>query len=129
MALEHALAAAEAATAEDRLVLLSFLAGRDLALESHELGAALRRSELLLAAGGDPRRPLELHGRAVTALAEDLDEAERRTRVAAGLASLAPLADHLSETTRALEQLAREPDLAWQCHAMALLAEHLAGGR
>ena len=68
-----------------RLVLLCFLAGRDVALDAHELGAALRRSELLLAAGGDPRRPLELHGRAVTALAEDLDEPERRAQLAAGL--------------------------------------------
>jgi hypothetical protein len=124
--LDLALAAAEVASNEDRLVLLCFLAGRDVALESHELGAALRRSELLLAAGGDPRRPLELHGRSVTALAEDLDQTERRAHIAGGLESLVPLAEHLPGTTRALVQLIGESDLAWQCYAMARLAEHLA---
>ena len=55
----------------------------------HELHAALRRAELLLAAGGDPRRPLELYGRAVTALAEDLDDPPLRAELAAGLEALA----------------------------------------
>ena len=123
--IDLALAAAEAAGDDDRLVLLCLLAGRDLALESHERGAALRRSELLLVAGGDPRRPLELRGRAVTALAEDLDQPERRTHIGEGLASLVPLAEHLPETTGALERLIGESDLAWQCYVMALLAEHL----
>jgi len=48
------------------------LAGRGVTFDEHELHAALCRSELLLAAGGDPRRRLELFGRAVTALAEEL---------------------------------------------------------
>ena len=48
-----------------------------------EANGALRRAELLLAAGGDPRRGLELVGRAVTSVA-------RRPRHAASGASSSP---------------------------------------
>ena len=64
----------EHSSPEEQWVLLCFLAGQSVTVDMAELHAALRRSELLLAAGGDPRRPLELYGRAVTALAEDLDD-------------------------------------------------------
>lgn len=124
--LAAALVQAEAVGEEERLVLLGLLAGRALVLDAQELHAALRRTELLLAAGGDPRRPLELHGRAVTALAEDLDDPALRTQLAAGLASLLLAAVHLPEATRALVRLSRDTDLAWQCYAMAVLAAHLA---
>nr|MBA2462332.1 hypothetical protein [Actinomycetota bacterium] len=46
---------------------LAYLAGRDVALGEGEVRAALRRAELLIASGGDPRRELELDGRAVSA--------------------------------------------------------------
>ena len=128
MTLDHALTAAEEAAAEDRLVLLCFLAGRDVALDAGDLRAALRRSELLLAAGGDPRRPLELRGRAVTALAADLDEPGRRTQLLAGLASLVSATGNLPRAADALAHLTRDTDLAWQCYAMALLGEALADG-
>ncbi len=124
-ALTSALETAEAAAGDDRLVLLCWLAGRGLAIAELDVAAALRRSELLLAAGGDPRRPLTLHGRAVTALAEDLDDPGQRARLAAGLATLTPAAVHHAEVTAALERLAHDADLAWQCYAAALLAEHL----
>jgi hypothetical protein len=126
IALDGALRAAGATDGDDRLALLCFLASHDVVLDEYELGAALRRSELLLAAGGDPRRPLDLHGRAVTALAEDLDDPERRAQLAAGLAVLGSQATRLPEVTAALEQLMRDADLAWQCYAMIRLAEHLA---
>ena len=95
-------------------------------MDEHDLASTLRRSELLLAAGGDPRRPLELHGRAATALAGDLDNPERRAQLAAGLATLAAAATDDEEVTSDLERLAIDPDLAWQCFATARLAEHLA---
>lgn len=126
IALAGGLRAAEATGGDDRLVLLCLLAGSGLVLDEHDLAAALRRSELLLAAGGDPRRPLELHGRAVTALAEDLDGPERRAQLSAGLATLARSATGLSEVTSALERLRHDADLAWLCYALACLAEHLA---
>ncbi|HEY3207723.1 MAG TPA: hypothetical protein VGJ58_12285, partial [Gaiellaceae bacterium] len=52
---------------------VALLAARDLELEPDELTAARRRALLLLAAGGDPHRGLVLDGRAVTALADELD--------------------------------------------------------
>jgi hypothetical protein len=119
--------AAERADPHEQWALLCFLAGRSVTLDEHELNAALRRSELLLAAGGDPRRPLELYGRAVTALAEDLDQPTARAQLAAGLDELAPEVEGLRGASEALRLLARDGDLAWQCYAMALLAEELAG--
>ncbi len=89
--------------------------------------SAVRRSELLLAAGGDPRRRLELYGRAVTALAEDLDHPVCREQLAAGLTALTPEAEGLQGAAEALRLLTRDPALAWQSYAMALLAEALAG--
>jgi hypothetical protein len=118
--------ATEHAAPEEQWALLCFLAGREVTPDPDELHAALRRAELLLATGGDPRRPLELYGRAVTALAEDLDGTTVRAELAAGLAALAPETDGLRGATEALRLLRRDHDLAWQCYAMSLLAEHLA---
>ena len=61
----------------------------------------------------------------MTALADDLDDPKQRVRLATGLATLTPAATGLAEVSAALEQLARDADLAWQCYAAALLAEHL----
>jgi len=116
----------EHAAPEEQWVLLCFLAGQSVTVDAAELHAALRRSELLLAAGGDPRRSLELYGRAVTALADDLDDASLRAELAAGLVALQPELEGLRGATEALRLLGRDGDLAWQCYAMSLLAEHLA---
>lgn len=115
----------EHAAPEEQWVLLCFLAARRVRIDGAELHAALRRSELLLATGGDPRRPLELYGRAVTALAEDLDDPLLRSQVANGLEALEPEVEGLRGATEALRLLGRDADLAWQCYAMSLLAEHL----
>ncbi len=119
--------ATERAEPPEQWALLCFLAGRNVTLDEHERDAALRRSELLLAAGGDPRRPLELYGRAVTALAEDLDDPAARAQLAAGLDTLTPAIEGLRGAAEALRLLGRDGDLAWQCYAMALLAEELGG--
>ena len=119
--------ASERSAPEEQWVILCFLAGRDVGLDENELGAALRRSQLLLAAGGDPRRRLELYGRAVTALATDLDDPDLRARLAAGLDDLVPEVEGLRGATEALRLLRRDADLAWQCYAMALLADALTG--
>jgi hypothetical protein len=118
--------ASERAEPEEQWALLCFLAGRRLALDEGELHAALRRSELLLATGGDPRRRLELYGRAVSALAEDLDDPGLRRQLRTGLDELAAQVEGLRGATEALRLLRRDGDLAWQCYAMALLAESLA---
>ena len=125
--LRDSIRATEGADPPEQWVLLCLLAGRNVTLDKQERKAALRRSELLLAAGGDPRRPLELWGRAVTALAEDLDDSTARAQLAAGLDTLTPSIEGLRGAADALELLEQEGDLAWQCYAMALLAEELAG--
>src|SRR6478735_8028578 len=111
----------EHSSPEEQWVLLCFLAGQSVTLDMTELHAALRRSELLLAAGGDPRRPLELYGRAVTALASDLDDPGARAQLAAGLAEVGHGLSSPHDLTESLDLLAQDADLAWQCYAMALL--------
>ena len=91
----------EHASPEEQWVLFCFLAGQSVTVDAAELHAALRRSELLLAAGGDPRRPLELYGRAVTALADDLDDPSLRAELAAGLVALQPELEGLRGATEA----------------------------
>ncbi len=122
----RALEQAENAPEADRIVILCLIAGRDVALDPQERHAALRRAQLLLAAGGDPRRPLELHGRAVSALADDLDSTDRRAQLAVALSSLQETAAALTSTRAALHMLGSDGDLAWQWFSMALLAETLA---
>jgi len=117
----------ERAPSEEQWTLLCFLAGREVGLDEHELHASIRRAELLLAAGGDPRRPLELYGRAVTALATDLDDPALRAQLAVGLDALRAETEGLRGAGEALRLLRHDGDLAWQCFAMALLAEELAG--
>jgi hypothetical protein len=90
-----------------------------------ERDAALRRALLLLAAGGNPRRELDLYGRAVTSVAADLDSQAARSQLYAGLLALAPETSGLVGATAAREELLADPDLAWQCLAQALLAEAL----
>jgi hypothetical protein len=110
----------------DRLTALAYLAGAQVELDEAERHATLRRAELLLAAGGNPRRELGLHERAVSAVADDLDSESARAQLRAGLVELAPNTVDLSQTDAAREQLLADPDLAWQCFARALLAEALA---
>lgn len=116
----------ERAEPEEQWVVLCFLAGQDVRLDEEELNAALRRAALLLAAGGDPRRRLELYGRAVTALAEDMDDPERRAELRAGLEALRVEAEGLRGAREALALLLRDADLAWQAYAMSLVASALA---
>jgi hypothetical protein len=80
---------------------------------------------LLLAAGGDPQRELELDGRAVTALAAELDRPERRAEVSRGLEALREEAAGLANVSPALEELLLDAGLAWSAYACALLADEL----
>jgi hypothetical protein len=86
----------------------------------------VRRAVLLLAAGGDPRRGLELDGRAVTALAAELDRPERRTGLARGLTALRAEAEGLPRTAAALDRLLGDAELAWRAFAAGVLGEELA---
>jgi hypothetical protein len=106
---------------------LALLAGQELELEEDELHGARRRAVLLLAAGGDPEQGLVLDGRAVMALAEELDRPDRRAALLENLQSLREPSRELPETTTALEALLADEELAWRALACALLAEELTG--
>jgi hypothetical protein len=117
----------EALPPDTLLPSLAWLAGQDVQVDPDERHATIRRAELLLAAGGDPRRELESDGRAVTAVAADLDDAAARTELLSGLEGLAGEAGGLPGVGAALDDLRADPDLAWRSYACALLAEALAG--
>jgi hypothetical protein len=116
----------EAGERTEGLSALAYVAGRRVQVDPEALAAARRRAMLLLAAGGDPQRGLELEGRAVTALAADVDDPAYRAALAEGFAELLGEAEGLGHVTGALGQLAAEPNLAWRAFACALLAEELA---
>ncbi len=85
----------------DPLPVLAYVAGQELDLPERELNEARRRSLLVLAAGGDPNRELDVDDPAVKALAADLFTDERRTRLAAAIDELALLARDLPRTREA----------------------------
>jgi hypothetical protein len=117
----------EAGPSNSLLLGLAWLAGRELEHDEDELRATLRRAELLLAAGGDPHRELELDGRAVAAVAADLDVPEARERFEDALARLTADSEGLAAVSDGLARLRAQPDLAWRCYACAVLAEAIAG--
>ncbi len=106
--------------------MLAWLAGGELPVGEDELRGAVRRTMLLLAAGGDPNRGLELDGRAVTALAAELDQPGRREALARSLETLRAEATGLPGVEAALDVLLGDPDLAWRAYAAGLLGEELA---
>jgi hypothetical protein len=107
------------------VVVLASVAGAGIGLDDEERDGAVRRALLLLAAGGDPNRGLDLDGRAVRALATDLDDPERRAILASSLADLASQAQGLAHVSEALHGLLDAPDIAWRAYACSLLAREL----
>src|SRR5205823_11950743 len=92
--------------------VVAYLAGSEVDLPDAELSEARRRALLLLAAGGDPHRELDVDDRAVKALAADLWSEERRSRLTSGLDGLALRSRDLPRVREAVLVLARDPDLA-----------------
>ena len=118
----------ESGAAQEPDAALSLIAGREVELDEDELRGARRRAIQLLATGGDPRRGegLELEGRAVEALAKDLDDAARREALAAGLDRLRRTADGLPRVVERIDRLVSDPGFAWRWFACIQLAEELA---
>ena len=104
---------------------LAFVAGARVDLHEAELHGARRRALLLLAATGDPQRELDPEGRAVTALAAELEGARRREQLEAGLRALRSEARGLELVEAALAALVSDSERAWRLFALALLAEEL----
>jgi hypothetical protein len=105
--------------------LVAFVAGAQVDIPEGELGSARRRALLVLAAGGDPHRGLELDARAVEVLARDLDTPARREALRRGLSDLRKSVAGLPMTSALLPGLENDPDLAWRAFALALLADEL----
>jgi hypothetical protein len=123
--LENRLAdGAEEALAE-ALISLAFAAADDLGIPIDERRAAGRRALVLLAAGGNPVRGLDLDGRAVTALATDLETPARLEALEAGLELLRGQASGLPHVSEVLRGLADTPEVAWRAYAASVLAEEL----
>jgi ADP-ribose pyrophosphatase YjhB (NUDIX family) len=106
-------------------VSLSMLAGQSVEIGEDELRAARRRAVQLLATGGDPRRDLDPDGRAVTALAADLDSSARRQAQMAGLTALRETVEGLPVVSGRLEELLADDERAWRWFACTLLGEEL----
>jgi|SRR5437868_8452026 hypothetical protein len=104
---------------------LALLAARDYEPDSARVAGAIRRAMLLLAAGGDPHRELELDGRAVTSLAAELDAPELRAALGRGLGALALAAAAYPSVAAAVAELEAGAELAVRAWACALLAEEL----
>jgi hypothetical protein len=79
---------------------------------------------LVLAAGGDPTRDLDLDSVAVARLADELDAPARREALAAALADFDT--SGLPAIARAVETLRSDADLAWRAFALAHVADELA---
>jgi hypothetical protein len=126
LGLEQSLADAEGtdelATA---LVVLASVAGRDVHVDAAEARGAARRALVLLGAGGDPARGLDLHGRAVSAMADDLRTVDRQLALEEGIRQLRVEASGLPHVSEAIHALAEAPDVAWRAYAASLLAEEL----
>jgi hypothetical protein len=109
------------------LVVLASVAGRDVPVERDVVHGAARRALLLLASGGDPERGLDLQGRAVTAMAEELRTVDRQLALEQGLVDLRFQAQGLPHASEAVHGLIEAPDVAWRAYAAGLLAEELGG--
>jgi hypothetical protein len=110
------------------LVVLASVAGSEVPVDPNEAHAAARRAIFLLASGGDLERGLDLDGRAVSALAEDLRTVDRQLALERGLVELRLQVEGLPHASEAVHGLIHAPEIAWRAYAAALLAEELGGG-
>ena len=110
----------------DPLPILAYLAGQAVELEEEELNGARRRALLLVAAGGDPHRELDVDDRAVRALAADLYTEERREQLARAIDALVLRVRELPTAREGAIFLAADVDFAFRLFSLALLAEELA---
>jgi hypothetical protein len=108
--------------------MLALVAGEQVSIPDEELRSALRRALLVLAAGGDPHRELELDGPAVTRFAEELASPARRAELEGSLRALSEAAAGLPRASFLLEALIEDRDLAWRSLAVALVADELGDG-
>jgi hypothetical protein len=124
--LERALAEAEGTEAlATGLIVLATVAGANVHLDEDETRGAGRRALLLLSTGGDPGRGLDLHGRAVSAMADDLRTVDRQIALEDGIKELRIQAEGLAHVSEAIHGLVEAPDVAWRAYVAGVLAQEL----
>ena len=111
----------------DPLPVLAYVAGSSIEIDDSELNGARRRALLLVAAGGDPHRELDVDDRAVKSIAADLFTIDRRAQLARGIDALVLRVRDLPAARAGAIFLAGDVDLAWRLYTLGLLAEELAG--
>ena len=109
----------------DAAAAIGYAAAASLALDASALAGPIRRSLLLLAAGGDPHRELDPDGRAVRALADELETLVPAPDLDAVLASVHAGAQGLPRLETAAAAIAADPASARRALALALLAAEL----
>jgi hypothetical protein len=124
--LDELLVRVDAGELGDPLPVLAYVAGQAVELPDDELNGARRRALLLVAAGGDLRRELDVDDRAVKSLAADLHDEERREQLGRSIDALVVRVRDLPVAREAAIFLAADVDLAWRLFALGLLAEELA---
>jgi hypothetical protein len=123
--LDGLLARVETGELGDPLPVLAYVAGQGVELDDDDLHGARRRALLLVAAGGDPHRDLDVDDRAVKSLAGDLYTEDRRDQLARSIDALVLRVRELPAARDAALFLAADVDLAWRMFALTLLAEEL----
>ena len=123
--LDDVLSRIDAGDLGDPLPVLAYLAGQAVDLDDDELNGARRRALLLVAAGGDPHRELDVDDRAVKAIAADLYNEDRREQLARAIDALVLRVRDLPAAREGAIFLAADVDLAWRLFSLALLAEEI----
>ena len=126
-ALEDLLTRVDAGELGDPLPVLAYIAGQAVEIDEADLNGGRRRALLLVAAGGDPQRDLDVDDRAVKALAADLYTDERREQLGRSIDALVLRVRERPVAREAALFLAADVDLAWRLFSLSLLAEELAG--
>lgn len=126
-ALDDLLAQVDAGELGDPLPVLAYIAGQAVEIDDEALNGSRRRALLLVAAGGDPHRELDIDDRAVKALAADLYTDERRDQLGRSIDALVLRVRERTAAREAALFLAGDVDLTWRLFALSLLAEELAG--
>jgi hypothetical protein len=124
--LDDLLARVDTGELGDPLPILAYVAGSSIEIDESELNGARRRALLLVAAGGDPHRELDVDDRAVKAIAADLFTPDRRNQLARGIDALVLRVRALPAARAGAIFLAGDVDLAWRLYTLGLLAEELA---
>jgi hypothetical protein len=126
-ALDDLLTRVDAGELGDPLPVLAYIAGQAVEIDDEDLNGSRRRALLLVAAGGDPHRDLEVDDRAVKALAADLYTDERREQLGRSVDALVLRVRERPVAREAALFLAADVDLAWRLFSLGLLAEELGG--